>query len=399
MPNSENKLKPSLLKYYQVYGFNPVPINVEDKTIWESHLAKRNNLYERHLMIPLSLFNGRSVIEFGSNSGENALHLAALGARLTLVEPNEQALPRLKSLFKNFGFEQSIVALVNKDIAGFESQGSYDVVLAEGFLNTLSNRDEMFLKICNFLTPGGLGVISFDDRYGHLLEVVRQMILKRACQLKEIDDAHSRASLELARALFGEDFAQLNASRPFEAWWEDALLNPFVSWKHFWTYQKFIPLLDEAGCEFYSSSPKWASLDSFLWYKNVSNKEDRHQRLLNDWYRNFSYFLTGLPSSSGEIEPATPDVVEAVSKLVERISEYISSDNLSIDSVSYPLQLDNYLRKSRIEELLLFNEEMKKLFDVIKSPYFADLISCYHGTKYVRMLWGVPCHYICFSKR
>ncbi|UCD55854.1 MAG: class I SAM-dependent methyltransferase [Candidatus Omnitrophota bacterium] len=399
MSNCENKLKPSLLKYYQDYCFNPVPINVEDKNVWELHMVKRRNLYERHLKIPLSLFNGRSVIEFGCNSGENALHLAACGARLTLVEPNDQVLPRLKTLFKNFGFEQSIVALVNKDIAGFESQNFYDVVLAEGFLNALSNRDEMFLKICRFLVPNGLGVISFDDRYGSLLEVTKQLILKRACCLKKIDDIHSQISLELAKTLFGEDFARLNASRSFEVWWKDVLLNPFVAWKHLWTYQEFIPLLEKAGCEFYSSSPKWTRVDHFLWYKDVPNSEDRHQRLLSDWHRAFPSFLTGLPFFDEKIELAPFDVVEATSELIEKISEYVSSENLSIDSVSYPSELDNYLNKSEIAELQVFNDEMKRIFDVVKSSQFDELISNYHDTKYIRMFWGTPCHYICFIKR
>ena len=78
----------SLLEYYRKNVFNPVPISVEDHKIWNAHVAKRRNLYERHLGIPLPLLRDRSVIEFGCNSGENSLVLAMHGANLTLVEPN-----------------------------------------------------------------------------------------------------------------------------------------------------------------------------------------------------------------------------------------------------------------------------------------------------------------------
>ena len=57
------------LDYYQRNNFNPVPIDVEIPKGWESQLAKRRNLYERHLGIPLSLLKGRDVLEFGCNSG------------------------------------------------------------------------------------------------------------------------------------------------------------------------------------------------------------------------------------------------------------------------------------------------------------------------------------------
>lgn len=124
----------SLLDYYRQNCFNPVPIELEDQKEWESHCAKRFNLYQRHLGIPLSLLHGRSIIEFGCNSGENALVLATFGAKLTLVEPNEQVLSRLRKLFQKLGLEKSIVELSQKDIEQFDSGTLYDVVIAEGFL-------------------------------------------------------------------------------------------------------------------------------------------------------------------------------------------------------------------------------------------------------------------------
>ena len=177
----------SILEYYQSRQINPVPIKIEDKEIWKAHQIKRHNLYERHLKIPMSMFRDRSVrIEFGCNSGENALYpFASMGARLTLVEPNEQVLPRLGDLFRHFNMEKSIVELANTDIAGFKSDGQYDIMLAEGFLTMIPNRGQMFLKLCSLIVPGGYGVISFDDRYGELFEVIRQMIFRRVCPDEE----------------------------------------------------------------------------------------------------------------------------------------------------------------------------------------------------------------------
>jgi len=397
---SPNKviLPTSLLAYYQQNRFNPVPIAVEDQGTWKSHFGKRRNLYERHLGIPLSLLSGRSVLEFGCNSGENALVLASVGANLTLVEPNEQVLPRLKALFKNFGLEKRIVALVQETMESFEFKKLYDVVLAEGFLYMLPNRDQMVQEISRSMRSGGLAVISFGDRYGCLLEMTKRMILWRACQLGKIDDVHSQASLELARRLYGEDFAKLNASRPFEVWWKDALVNPFVRSATRWGYPELLALVERAGCEFYSSSPKWTSIDHFTWYKNVPDRKTRHQGILDNWSRIFPFFLTGLPPSSGRIEPATSEVIDSVAELTAQILRYTTTLNSSIDSVVYPSVLDECFDESKDFRLLHFNREMKSLYKTARSCQLDDLISAYHDTKYVRNLWGAPYHYICFSK-
>ncbi len=388
----------SLLTYYQQNRFNPVPIILEGQPAWELHFARRRNLYERHLGIPLSLLRGRSVLEFGCNSGENALVLAAAGANLTLVEPNGQVLPRLKALFRKFDFERCIVALAQETMESFESKKLYDVVLAEGFLYTLSNRDKMVRKIGTLLAPRGLAVLSFNDRYGCLLELTRRMILWRACQLGEIDDVHSQASLDLARRMYGEDFARLKASRPFEVWWKDSLVNPFCASAYLWSYPELFPLVESIDCDFYSSSPKWVSIDHFMWYKNVLNRKNRHRSALDTWSRVFSFFLTGLPPLNEGIEAATSEVIDSVAELTAQISKYTTTLNSSIDSVLYPFVLDGYFGKSKDSRLFHFNSEMKNLYETVKCCQLDNLISAYHRTKYVRNLWGTPYHYICFSK-
>ncbi|MFC1570458.1 class I SAM-dependent methyltransferase [Candidatus Omnitrophota bacterium] len=398
MSNSADRSRESLLKYYQEKGFNPVPIDVEDQGTWKSHVAVRDNLYQNRLMLPLSVFSGKSVLEFGCCSGENALHLASLGAKLTLVEPNEQVLPRLEKIFEGFGFKDNIEGLFNKDVAGFESEKKYDIILAEGFLAALSNRDEMLSRICSFLASPGMAVVSFDDLYGSFLEITRQLILHRVCQLRGIEDMHSEACLEAAKELYEEDLAGLNAARKFEPWWQDNLLNPFVSWEHLWTYHSFIPILEEAGCEFYSSSPGWTTIDNFLWWKKIVSREERHEALLDQWYAFFPFFLTGLRMTGSEIEPASVEVVKAVSDFLKKISDYTSKRNTDIEPIIYPAELDEYLGKDKKTEFSAFNSEMKKLMDAIRSSDEKAIIDSYHNTQYLRKLWGTPCQYVCFSR-
>src|SRR5262249_23854216 len=152
--------------FYRETKFNPVLIPVEEAAVWESHLAKRRNLLERHLGLPLAFLRGRTALSFGCNSGENELILAAAGADVTLEETDEEAHPRLRGLFQKFGLAERVTALLHTDVEGFAAGEGYDLVFAEGFLHTVPRRDEMVLKIARLLAHGGFGVISFIDRYG-----------------------------------------------------------------------------------------------------------------------------------------------------------------------------------------------------------------------------------------
>ncbi len=386
----------SMLSYYKKDEFNPVPIKVENQDVWKAHFAKRLNLYQRHLRIPLSLLRNRPVLEFACNSGENSLVLASFGANLTLVEPNEQVLPRLNFLFKKFGFENNVLSIEQIDLEGFKSEKKYDLVLAEGFLFTLSNRNEMLKKVCSFLTKGGLAVTSFEDKYGSLIELTKRMILKRACELEKVDFL-SKESLKLAEQLFLEDFKKINKSRPFEVWWKDSLVTPFFGFRYLWSYPEILQLLEKEGCEFYSSSPKWASVNHFTWYKNALNKDASYSKVIDNWKEVFHYFLTGLPPSN-ETEPATSELIDSVSELILQVSTYTTGFG-SINSVAYPLMLDEYLKKSKNGKINEFNSEIKSVYEAAKSSNLNDLISAYHKTKILRDLWGTPYHYICFNKR
>ncbi len=396
MPESSNKLM-SILEYYQSHQINPVPIKIEDKKIWENHQIKRQNLYERHLKIPLSMFRDRSVIEFGCNSGENALYLASLGAQLTLVEPNEQVLPRLRSLFQNFGMEGSIVELANTDIAGFNAKKQYDIMIAEGFLTMIPNREAMLLKICSLIAPGGYGSISFDDLYGSFFEVLRQMVFRRVCQTRNIKDLHSEQALAVAKELYGEDFAQLKASRPFEAWWQDVLLNQYVSWDHLGTYPEFLSILKKANCEIHATSPGWTTMDYYLWYKNVLSFEERYQRFLDHFYKAFPFFLVGAPTPSEDGEIITPQEVQAVSDFIKDLSSY-NFLQMPFESVSYPALMDKYFSRSRKPELSVLNTELKGLLEVLKTGSDQQMVASYKKTNYLRRSWGMASPYISFKK-
>jgi SAM-dependent methyltransferase len=387
-----------LAAFYRETRFNPVHISVEQATIWQSHVAKRCNLCERHLGIPLRFLGGRNILSFGCNSGENELVLATAGAKLTLVEPNEQVHPRLRALFQQFGLQERLTAVLHADVESFASSQLYDLVLAEGFLHTVPNRDEMLLKIARLLAPGGFGVISFLDRFGILLELTRRMLLWRACQLAGVKDVFSDQCLDLAKKLYGEDFARLSASRTFEAWWKDTLVIPFVGPQYLWSYPEMLVLVERAGCEFHSSSPRWALVDHFDWYKNRNTLASRHQRVLEDFRTMLPFFLSGLPPSRQDPPSATDGVLEAVAGLIQSIGDFALDPAASIDRVSFPAVLSDYLTEGTGPRWQQFAAELQCLYEAAHGDVLDQLLAAYAQSEGLRRLWGTPYHYLCFTR-
>jgi predicted O-methyltransferase YrrM len=389
------KVPESVLDYYKSNHFNPVPIFVEERAALERHVCKRQNLYARHLGIPLSLLRGARVLEFGPNSGENALVLALFGARLTLVEPNDQVLPRLEALFKKFGVAQQIEALHCTGIAEYDGQERYDLVIAEGFLYALSNRDAMFRKCIRYVRPGGLGVISFNDVHGGFLEFLRRAIVCRVCALSGITDLQSAESIQEAKRLFGEDFARLNASRPFEAWCTDTLVAPFYGTDFCWSFPTILATLSEQQCTFHSSSPLWATDEHYNWYKNVHGSSERYQSLLQNWKAKLSYFVTGIQPDPDD----KPDegACAAVQRTVSGLSAATRAPDPQLLVPDYPEEFRDYLASRSNPRVQICNKELGDIFEALKSSEAAAVRAAYARSSILRRLWGTPYHYVSFQ--
>jgi len=386
----------NLLEYYKSNRFNPVLIPLENEEQWRSHLAKRCNLYEKHLGIPMVLLNGRSVLEFGPNSGENALVLAKFGANLTLVEPNEQVIPRIEAIFDQFGLTGRI-KIINSRLEDFDTNEVYDMVIAEGFLSTLDHREDALRRIGNYVSPGSFGVISFNDLYGGFLEMLRRLVLFRACNLSGVHSVHGQRSLAIAKSLYFDDFARLPASRNFESWWKDTLVNPFYHSKYLWSYLDVLPILAEVGADFHSSSPMWSTFKHYTWYKKLDEPCDRLDKIRANWHSELPYFLTGMVPTVIGFAPSD-DVIIQLERLMQEMSELTRTEKFSGLCPAPPQLLLSYLKAYPDVEFKRFSTELAQLFKALNASKAEDLIQAYRSTVLLKQMWGTPYHYLCFQK-
>lgn len=385
----------SLVDYYRQNRFNPVPIDLGSPEAIADHTAKRRNLYEWHLGIPLGLLHGQEVLEFGCNSGENALVLARHGANLTLVEPNEQAHDRLVALFQAHGLSERLRDVVCCGVQDYPEKEQYDLVLAEGFLYSLPDKAEMLAKLCRLVKPGALGVVSFNCRFGGLIELHKRLALYRACELSGAD-FHSEESLTLAEAMYGRAFASIKASRTLAAWWKDLLIVPFYSDRHLWSYDEVLPIIAQGGGDLLSTSPRWFMGESFRWYKDAPAHGERIAAAIGEWERLFGSMLTGKAAPGHDVS-ASREVINSVASLVLGISDYTEGTG-PLSGVEVKPALTQWLAKAQDPNIKALANSLLALHAALQSTTAGDLLSAVEASGLAN-LWGSPYHYVSYIKR
>src|SRR4051812_49390171 len=126
-----------LFNYYERQDVLPTFGNFKSAAELEAYAGLRHELFSDKLVLPPRLFRDADVLEFGPDSGENALVFAGWGANMTLAEPNRHAHAKIQAYFAHFNQAQRLRELLSFDVEGFHSDRRFDIIDAEGFIYTV----------------------------------------------------------------------------------------------------------------------------------------------------------------------------------------------------------------------------------------------------------------------
>ena len=130
-----------LFDYYAAQDIFPTYSGFESADGLRRHEYLRRRAFADKLKLPARSFRGARLIEFGPDTGENALVFAQWGAACTLVEPNIKAHAKVREYFARFGLSGGLETIIEADISQFagrpEAAQQYDLVIAEGFIYTV----------------------------------------------------------------------------------------------------------------------------------------------------------------------------------------------------------------------------------------------------------------------
>lgn len=210
----------SLLDFYQQHDISPVKQEISDLP---AHFARRAHLY-RSLGLPPFALEGRTVLEVGPGTGENALYTASLKpARYVLLEPNRAGAEVLRRRWPDTHGGRERWEIRAETIEEYQG-GLFDVVLCEGLLGLCGSDPLVLLEAAaKHVKVGGVLVVTCIDPISDHAEVVRRAMAQRMID-RSAPLADQVATL---RPIFAPHLATLKGmTRSVDDWILDNLLNP-----------------------------------------------------------------------------------------------------------------------------------------------------------------------------
>ncbi|MFH1148471.1 MAG: class I SAM-dependent methyltransferase [Pseudomonadota bacterium] len=276
----------SMRPFLDFYGENrisPVAQNISDLKM---HYGRRDALY-RHLGIVPSFVRDRTVLEFGPGSGYNSIYTNSLKpARYILVEANPTGLQHTSRLMAEYAGADSNYEIINSQIEDSSIDDVFDIVLCEGVIPGQSDPKGFLRHIAEFVSPGGILVITCMDSVSTLSEILRMLL----GSIIVPPETTVEEKLAILRPYFRDHLSTLiGMSRPIDDWILDCVIQFLggISGELLSIHDA----IDSIASEFdvYGSSPRF--LTDWRWHKQICLDPNYNRIAIDLYYKNVHNLL------------------------------------------------------------------------------------------------------------
>ena len=272
------------IEFYSQHNISPVRLDIPNLDL---HLENRAGLF-RHLGILPGLITGKRILEFGSGSGFNSIHLASLEPEsLTLVDGNPTGLEQTKDLYAKLPAYKKFTKFEHSMFDDYQNEEKFDLVIMENVLVGQPDIDKTLKHVASFVAPGGLFVTSCLNSVGLMPETLRRLL---AFIMVE-QDSPLEEKVRRLLPIFSSHLASIKGmNRRQDDWIIDNLLNPMLyPGRKLFSFPETIETIGE-DFDFFSSSPRFM-LD-WRWYKTLGETKDQNNNLaLEQYWMNVHNFL------------------------------------------------------------------------------------------------------------
>lgn len=392
-----------LFNYYERQDVLPTFGNFKSAAELAAYASQRRELFSDKLVLPPRLFRDAEVLEFGPDSGENALAFAGWGANMTLAEPNRHAHPKIQAYFAHFGLTERLRALALSDVEGFRSDRRFDIIDAEGFIYTVQPTETWLGIFHRLLNPDGYAVVSYYERYGGFFELALKAIHAAGKALT------GRPALETAKLLFDAKWNSIPHTRSFESWLMDVLENPFVRHRYFLDAAALCRAADGLGFDVHSAWPSYRDSLDVYWHKKVLPGEEKLRRATRHLGRSRLSFLGGRKLylvGNAEAVDAISASIEALVLDVDRLVDAPFGDSLprviaSLAALRETIGATEILadEAADIEAITATLDSFHRIFSAIGQRNVATLTALTQSDPAFINIWGQPAHFLVIRKR
>jgi hypothetical protein len=256
-----------LYSYYRDSGISPTFGSLQTEADLDRFCEQRARIFTLKLQMPPEMFRHARLLEFGPDTGENALAFARWGARIELVEPNTSVWPQLQAYFRRFGLEDRLLGLHDKAIQEFAPAGQADIVVAEGFIHTVKPEEQWIDVVRQAVRPGGYLILFYYERRALLMELFHAALYREYCRLI------GQRGPDVARRLYGAKWDAIAHVRRFNSWVMDVLENPYTRSQFTMDAPRLVQMMAEAEFELHQSWPRYRDDLRMLWHKTPESPE------------------------------------------------------------------------------------------------------------------------------
>jgi len=309
-----------MFEYYREQPHLPTFAGFREDGEFAAYQAMRERVLRDRLGLPPAMFRGAEVLEFGPDSGENAVVFARWGANLTLVEPNPNAHAAIRANFGRFASERALRTIESADVLGYRDARRYDVVVAEGFIYTVKPTRAWLRAFRRLLVDDGFFVVAFLERFGGLIELAQRALHQTFRRQLQLDAATA------ATRLFAAKWGTIAHTRRFESWVMDVLENPFIRPASCIGADELVGELYDEGFALYTSYPHYDDVLAVDWHKRNAPAAEWVERARAHVRGSVLSFVSGRKLFVGEPHRAATLTARA-ERLVELVDRTIEGDD------------------------------------------------------------------------
>jgi hypothetical protein len=341
-------------QYYKETGVKPVYAKLDKRESFNAYERLRRKVFEYNLSIPVSNFDGASLLEFGPSTGDNALIFAHWGANLSLVEPVESFIENIHEYFCKHELTGSLRGVHCTTFENYETPDKFDFVVAEGFVFHTGPSSYWLPRLASFGNEDSFIVISHLETTGYLIE-----LLHAKC-LQVFQGEQTRDSVQLAKDLYYKKWSKTSHSRSFDSWAYDNIIYPTLDAYLLNSIIDFQDIMNRCGMLLWSSWPSIVHYADISWIKEpIIDKE----KIIA---RNRLNFLKLLPSM---VIGESVEVNDRINDVGERLFVSLCEE---VNSLAVPPGMLNSIQLRKIRE---HHKETEKLFSVSVQSYEATKLS------------------------
>ncbi|GMO13604.1 class I SAM-dependent methyltransferase [Bradyrhizobium sp. TM233] len=392
-----------LFNYYERQDVLPTFGNFKSSAELEAYASQRRELFSDKLVLPPRLFRDADVLEFGPDSGENALVFAGWGANMTLAEPNRLAHPKIEAYFAHFSLTERLRELALADVEGFRSDRRFDIIDAEGFIYTVQPSEKWLGIFHRLLNPDGYAVVSYYERYGGFFELALKAIHAAGKALS------GRAALDTAKMLFEAKWNSIPHTRSFESWLMDVLENPFVRHRYFLDAATLCTAAHDQGFDIHSAWPAYRDSLDIYWHKKVLSGDEKLHRARRHLDRSRLSFLGGRKLYL----VGKADAVQAISASIEALvldvdgmiddpfGESLPRVVAGLASLRETIRTTDVLADDAadIDAIIATLDSFHRIFAAIGQRDAAAVAALTQSDPAFINTWGQPAHFLVIRKR